>query len=303
MSYLSSFIDDRRTRLAVGQLVIVCLVLMTGGLRTAAAETTQCVEITSLPAVINRSGVHCLKRDLIYRAKTGAAITVVRNNVVLDFNGYRIYGVPATDTEAVGVRIPRRNKVHITNGTIERFQFGVYASGGLGLLVDNILFDQNRQFGVWIDGRSIGATIRKNLISRSGGSAVPVEIGFAYSAAINVNDASALNSTATIIEDNTIVSVPRVSGSALRAGIASFGEDTTVQRNQVFAEVSVGITLGSAPKAGLVAENRVSNNGDIASGIGISMAGATVIFKNNTSHNFSTPFFGGIDGGDNDATP
>lgn len=288
------------SRITVFFFLFVCFAVIVFGLRSVSAETIQCTEITRLPAVINKSGVHCLKKDLFHRAKTGAAITITRHNVVLDFNGHRISGVAALDNEAAGVRISRRNKVRITNGTIERFRFGLHATGGLGLQVDNMLFDQNRQIGVWLEDKTVGATIKENILSRMGGSTAPAMSfdGFVVpSPAIVVFGRGTLSPIAASIADNTIAGISPVSGLDLVYGIWVSAKDASVERNQVVAEkIDFGITFDAN---GLVSENRVSSFEGVRSGdFGIFIRGFA-LYKNNTVLNFARPFESGIDGGGN----
>src|SRR5262245_18005116 len=79
--------DPMFARLTVA-LLVVCALLMPSV--PGRAETVNCTPLTSLPAVISVSGIHCLTGDLSTSMTSGIAVEITANNVILDLNGFRL---------------------------------------------------------------------------------------------------------------------------------------------------------------------------------------------------------------------
>jgi Ca2+-binding RTX toxin-like protein len=74
---------------------------------------------------ITRPGVYTLDRDLVFNGKTGSAITVAADNVVIDLNGHTIRGSGAADSFARAISSTNHTDITIKNGDIEGFFYGV----------------------------------------------------------------------------------------------------------------------------------------------------------------------------------
>jgi hypothetical protein len=165
--------------------------------RDASAETTDCTNITSLPAVITTQGVYCLKQDLSTAINSGAAITIATNNVVLDCNDWKIGGLAAgVGTSARGIYAINRKNIAIRNCGIRGFWRGIYMEGAdsaYHLLENNrIDLSTERSIVIWGDGM----TIRGNRIYDTGGQ-VHESHGISVVGSANITDNTVMGVTST----------------------------------------------------------------------------------------------------------
>ena len=106
--------------MTTGRLLLAALVSLAG--TRAAAD---CTLIDSLPYVIMDSGHYCLGSDF---QTTESAITVMADDVTIDFRGHRISGPRDTSTGTVGIWSFRNDGIHIMDGRIDGFLYGIYLS-------------------------------------------------------------------------------------------------------------------------------------------------------------------------------
>jgi hypothetical protein len=99
------------------------LVVVAALSRPAAAETTICTQITSVPWTISTPGVYCLNSDLNFAQSSGVAITIKASNVTLDLNRHvlsnsyvGICSSSATCSNAYGISVEYQSNVLIKNG-------------------------------------------------------------------------------------------------------------------------------------------------------------------------------------------
>lgn len=268
----------------------------------SAAGTAFCQPITSVPMVINRSGVYCLKRDLIYRDSVGVALEVRRNNVVIDLNGFKISGTPALGNETVGIKVSNKQKVRITNGTVERFRVGIELDRGIANSVDHVHLDQNRQFGIWQSGSGKSLSLVENTVSRTGGSSAPfapgsLPPGFACAIVIGDGDPRAYG---VQVERNTVFDVRTVNAGTLIIGMLGFADNALFKENSISGrELTVG--LGLAGVSSNAIENSIVNETNTGNGLSVN---AGNVYSRNTVINFSNNLFGaGLNGGGNVSIP
>ncbi len=69
-------------------------------------------------------------------------IDIGANNITLDLNGYRVFGV-SVPGDGAGIRVFRRSGVTIKNGAVAAFDGGVVIEGGSGHTVRNITAEDN----------------------------------------------------------------------------------------------------------------------------------------------------------------
>ena len=97
---------------------------------SARADTTNCIEIASFPAVITVPGVHCLKKNISLNIADGPAIEVVVNNVTIEMNGFKLGNLAAgNETAAVGIAAVERQNIIVQNGVIRGFAIGIMLLG------------------------------------------------------------------------------------------------------------------------------------------------------------------------------
>lgn len=155
----------RRSLIGVGLLAVG------SWMQPAAAETTECMEIQSIPAVISTQGVYCLKKHVSGSLASGNAITVNVNNVTIDCNEFKIGNLSAgAATQAVGISASSRNNVTVRNCGIRGFQTGISLLNGDYRVEDNRL-DNNTSTGIIVTGS--GSAVRRNEVVDTGGSTAP----------------------------------------------------------------------------------------------------------------------------------
>jgi hypothetical protein len=234
---------------------VVLSVMLSAGM--AQAETISCTEIPSLPYTISTQGIYCLTHNLDTSITTGNAIEITVNNVTIDLNGFKLGGLGAgTATQANGIYANEKKNITIRNGIVRGFNAGIFLDDtapygeSSGHLVEDILADQNRVYGLTIFGT--GSVIRNNRVVLTGGWT-----GGSYGLAL---------------------------------GITAAGDDVRVLNNEVVntfglgTGAGVGILLVNSHR-GFVQGNRVSQataaaGTDLARGIDIAVSDNAVITDN-----------------------
>ncbi|MCA1683579.1 MAG: right-handed parallel beta-helix repeat-containing protein, partial [Actinobacteria bacterium] len=133
-------------------------------------------------------------------------ITITANNIVLNLNGFTIFGV-ATQGEGPGITLDDVSGVTVRGGRVTQFDAGVYITGGgnnivQGMNVDDNIGPPSPSFG---DGIVIEAsnnnTIRNNRVRHNG----PFDgIGLIAGASFNTIDSNIVdgNNLATFVQGN-----------------------------------------------------------------------------------------------------
>jgi|SRR5690606_28597710 len=152
----------RRNLFGIGLLAVAAWA------QPAAAETTECTTIDSVPAVISSQGVYCLKHHVSGALASGAAISVTTNNVTIDCNEFKVGNLAAgSATQATGILATGRNNVTVRNCGVRGFQVGISLTDGQYRVEDNRL-DYNTRTGIEVSGS--GSTVRRNEVVATGGS-------------------------------------------------------------------------------------------------------------------------------------
>jgi hypothetical protein len=121
----------------------------------ARAETTQCLVVPQLPAVLDMSSHYCLEKDFV-QAFSQTALQVNADGIVLDCNGHR---VRQTDTAAgsAGIAGYDRKNVVIRNCVVDGFVVGINLgsssdTSGTGNLIEGNHILNARQVGLYAVG-------------------------------------------------------------------------------------------------------------------------------------------------------
>lgn len=263
----------------------LCLLIGT----SAAAEITKCTAITSVPYSITKQGPHCLTRNLTYRRRTGAAITVKAANVTLDFNGHKLRtGSDNPATDAVGVRADDNDYAVIRNGTIRGFRTGILVSGGKGQLVEGMIVDQSTTIGISVAGGA-AVTLRRNLVLQTGGNTLDQAV---YG--IHVSGDSHR------IVDNDVEDTRKDASEAQSAyGMRVTSDASVIEGNRVTNSRTYGI-YSSNNNHVLATNNRVTNESGVPGSIGMRFNGYPGgLYMGNMVAGFTTPYSFGTDGGNN----
>jgi len=246
-------------------------------------QVTLCTEITALPALINTSGIHCLKKDLTHAGTTGIAIDVRRPNVTIDLNGFTITGGLGAATQSTGIHSLNRRNVTIRNGTLRGFLVGIFIDGkaSFNLLIENVHLDQVRGAAVRIDQAS-QTVFQNNQITNAGGT--PGEFDNNVAVALNQTKNTTISnnlingvganfgatgiqvnaSELTEVRDNSVLNV--VGGNTGFSIIAVGSNNTTIHGNRVLNSTNTGNfgILGSGGTEIYCVNNLVSSNRQIA---------------------------------------
>lgn len=182
---------------------LLFLGVLTGGsyIGPAAAEISDCINITSIPAVITTQGVYCLKQHLPTSLSSGNGISVNVNNVTIDCNEFKLGNLAAgPGNTAIGINASGRVNVTVRNCGIRGFRTGVSLTNGDYRVEDN-RFDLNTQTAILVSGD--GSAVRRNEVIDTGGST-----------AAGVDQFQAINGLGDIdVIDNTISGVMAAGGS------------------------------------------------------------------------------------------
>jgi len=263
------------------------------GAVTAQAETIDCTAITTLPYVINSSGIYCLTGDLNTAQTNGPAITINVNNVTLDLNGWRLGGLAAgTGTWATGIYATNRKNITIKNGTIRGFFNGIWLDGNSpyttsqGHVVEGIRAEQNRFSGIVVAGQ--GSIVRNNQVVDTGGSTISVS-------AIGIT----LYGPGTRTLNNDVINTTASANGIAKAVYHKDGNGAVIEGNRIDGLSSgtgslYGIIITNSNTV-LVVDNRLTNSPDF----GIMYINSTGKYMNNLTSNVGTPFFGGTAVGTN----
>jgi len=225
------------------RLTTSLLALATAWSLPAAAETTECTNITSLPAVISSSGVYCMKQDLATAMTSGQAITITANNVVLDCNGFRLGGLQAgLATQTVGIYAASRKNITVRDCNVRGFRkgleftfFGDVENGGH--LVEDSLFESNTQIGLQLWGdRTIA---RRNRVLNTGGSTLLGDIM-----------GMQLNGKPALADNNFISGVTGSTDAASETAGMKIGGYMSLARDNVVTDVKPGAGVSSGIHGG-----------------------------------------------------
>lgn len=140
----------------------------------------------------------------------GNAITVSANNVVIDFNDFKLGNLAAGEgTQAVGIKSNGYVNISIRNGTIRGFLHAIFVQVATpeafaNHRIENMLIDTTRGHGIaLLNGK--GSVVERNRLSNIGLSTNDVVAGILVQTA-----------PATVVDDNV---VSTVQGKTYAAGI------------------------------------------------------------------------------------
>ncbi len=278
----------------------VLILLSVSGVK---AETTNCTEITALPAIITVQGVYCFKADLVTSMTSGNAIDIQTNNVTIDMNGFKLGGLGAgAATLANGVYALNRKNIILRNANIRGFLRGVLledTSAGKkdsgGHIIEDSRIEGNRKTGIEIFGS--GNSVRRNQILSTGGSTVgPGATGISGS-----------GPGFEVIDNHVHNTFSSSSFNVYGISLSLYSDPALVLRNRVSETTAMGggiygIFYAIFPTGGtrvLIQDNQIVNS---------STTGTTAIYGsktqwclavNNTLINFTTFIDDCTDGGGN----
>lgn len=290
----------------------------------ASAETTQCTEITSVPFTIVASGVYCLKKVISTAMTSGNAITINANNVVIDFNDFRLGGLSAgPETNAIGVYASDRQNITIRNGSIRGFAAGIrldQATAGLstGHVIEDNLLDGNTTLGISVNGSDI--VVRRNRVVNTD-STPPAGLALHYTApatsgAITVGPATSLpklsnqpisqigtggtvNAILATLQDSEIVdnfvATTVSSGGQALAIVLAASSNVVVSRNTISdvrgSSITVGIGLSRSVglSAQTISDNIIMGGSSTGStAFGIASYGGSILCLDNVVADFAS---------------
>jgi len=167
-----------------------------------AQSDADCQPVGAIPAVIAEPGRYCLDQSATWRERTGTAITITADNVVLDLQGSLLKGVfqscsaPKLSSDADGI-VAHGFNVSVKNGVVTGFRRGVSIYGP-DSEVSDMKISQVRIAGIAVNSGNTGnAMIATNTVSGAGGDQCT-----SIAAGIHV-----VHSNRTYIHDNAVYNV------------------------------------------------------------------------------------------------
>lgn len=147
--------------------LMLCLGLFLSS-RPAAADSTHCTAIASLPTTLSSAGVYCLTQDLTLAGTGGAAVTIAADSVTLDLNGHALRSKAAGNVTTYGVKVVGQKYFSIIDGTLAGFAEAVYiaADGGTqprGGLIADLKVQRSFYYGLLVI--CDGCIVRDNMIT------------------------------------------------------------------------------------------------------------------------------------------
>lgn len=271
------------------RLLLALLTLAT----TAGADVLEVgVPIGAVPITLRRPGTYVLRRDLVYRGGTGAAITIAANGVTLDLGGHTITNLPASNanaTTAVGVSAQNFTPITVRHGTLAAFDVGVSLTAGSGLgqlLVENVTTLGSGHTGISLGG-SDSVVVQGCRSSHSGTVSATTNVWGILAGAEHV-----------VIRDNEVYDT--LGGITTRGIQVNGSVDNLIEHNVIANSVANAgaqgiVAFGGGSEGILVINNRVTNYGT-----GILFAnGAPGKYRDNATASCTTPFSGGTSIGNN----
>lgn len=264
--------------------------------QAAEAQTANCVEIATLPAVISQPGVYCLKKNFSLSMSDGIAIEVLASNVTIDFNGFKIGNMPAgEETLAMGVGVFERRNVVLRNGNFRGFMMtiGLLASDpekSSGHLVENMMIDSSLVYGIFAVGN--GVVLRNNQIVNSADTRIS---STSVTRMLAKAGASRVNSQLRAMRASRSRASARASAAGVAPQIATPGvapimaavTNSVIERNTISSVRAVGEADGIVVLVGqavTVRDNFIAGlrAGTFVAGIGVSDFSENILLQNNT---------------------
>lgn len=275
-------------KLVTQSLLALVLLLLSSA---SFAETNRCTVITNPPFVIDKAGVYCLIVNVNYKQSTGAAITVLVNDVTIDLNGFTLSGVGGgPNTFADGINALNRHNITIKNGNIRGFQYGInlqdnsaFKTASQRHLIEDVVISRSNFRGISVAGSDI--TVRRNRV-------VDTISNESQTYGMYITGRGAR------VFDNDVIRT-RTVGTNDNHGIWLLDAPGAVVENNRIDTVTSGTgnryaLRFSNCKNVLAVGNRITN-----AGVGILFSVADGKYRDNLTVNVDQPYIGGTDAGNN----
>lgn len=126
--------------------------------------------IDSVPTTITAQGTWCLRRHLSTSISSGAAISIIANNVSIDCRGFKLGGLAAGYASfAYGIHAMGQQNISVRNCQLRGFYSGIALHSSHGSLVEDNRLDNNLAVGISLVGEN--NLVRRNRIYDTGGAA------------------------------------------------------------------------------------------------------------------------------------
>lgn len=190
---------------------------------TAPPISMPCVAVVA-PAHIRHPGFYCLDRDHISTERTGAAITVVSQDVTLDLGRHALRGPSDPAGTSSAIHAIGAHGLTVRGGVVTGFAFGIRVDATARSTVRNLTAIANHFRGIRITGDS--AVVTGNVILETGGSTAFPD---AFSMGIEVHG------NACQIDFNAILETyPTAGGSGEGVGIENeHGQGCRISSNTI----------------------------------------------------------------------
>jgi hypothetical protein len=259
--------------------ILLSLAIAFAAAAPAKADTNVGVPILTVPAFISKPGKYRLTKALNHTG-SGAAITILTRDVVLDLNGFTISGTTEPESDNIGIVVNGPNAI-IRNGTIRKFNTGIAdLVGANGTILENMIF--NAQTSTAVRFVALDALLRGVIVRNIGiQEDQPDEIfGFRMSGS-------------SVIENCLIQNIPLRSGVTQNVAIRLSGGSHVIRETDIHRAAAVAV-LTSADIGTIIERLRVRESG---TGLSIANSQSSPVVRESTIRDCVTSVFGPFDDG------
>lgn len=226
-------------------------------LTPAFADTLNCTNtISSLPATLSTSGTYCLTSDLQINISSGFAISILANDVTLDFNGYTISNTNINISSNTSYGVIAQGTVNsvIKNGKLDSFRYGIAIYSGATPayvpVVDSMQINRSVQVGIGIDAS--GAIVKNCIVTNTGLNLFDNSYGIVIF--------SLSQSSSNLIQNNIILKTSVYSNKG--TGIAIFNSNSAVvEQNRIIGATKSAVSYDIYSTGGVMRDNLQHLNG------------------------------------------
>jgi parallel beta-helix repeat protein len=254
-----------RGRWAHGLAALAAVLALLLGSGPAIATDVHTIPSTGL--VIDQPGTYTVTQDL-FHGDSGAAILITASNVILDLNGYTLYG-NFVGVFIYGIVVHSAQAVTVRNGRITGFSNDIRLSSSSNSTIENITASSFGNWGIQLDG-SHGNTVQNNTSSS------------------NFDGVRLTNSNSNTIQNNTLSG--NYPGWPTGRGITLGASSNNTIRNNTTNSNSIGILLFAGSSSNTIENNTANSNADAGIVLFSGPSGNTI--RNNTALNNSFSFAG-----------
>lgn len=281
--------------MTVKSAALLCALALFGwaGSAHAAKSFDQCqYYVDSVPTVITRPGVWCLRADLKVLGYTNSAINIQASDTTLDCKDFTLDGTAiAADQAQWGITSDRQHGVTVRNCNVRAFLYGIafYNTESTGNSIVNNRLDGNYVGGITMVGN--GGVVRDNIVLNTGSETSAGAEGIFAVGAVDVIGNLIFRVTSDASSNSAGITTTDFTGSIIGNRVRGLSMGAV-------SHPSVGIWMAYAANA-VVRDNDISGD-DLPITAGMFCRGATGSIRDNVIKGMETPMMECDPGQNND---